>query len=135
MLRFTSKGQVSIEYISLFAFFLVFFIGLYIYTSYERSLYSERVDLLQAKNLADEIKEEVDLCFRVSEGYQRKLTYPSTLNGKNYEISFDNFSVTVSLGKINYTSYFVSQIYVNLTSSTKSFIIKRKNFGCIIEKI
>ena len=91
------KSQISVEFIIIFS--LVFFalIGFIYIMNVRLSDISERQELLLMRNLANNIKNEVIIASSVNNNYLRRFDIPTTIKGKDYNMSIDNDELLIEL--------------------------------------
>lgn len=82
------KAQVSMEFIMISSFVLVFFIGFLYIANNRMSEIGEKEDIFEMQKLADAIKNEIILAAQVHKSYVRRFEIPLKLNGKNYTMQF-----------------------------------------------
>lgn len=132
MLRFQDrKGQVTIEFLSVFGILMLFFIVAYHFIISEYNYVASDKRFFLASKLAKEIKEEVDLCLYVEEGYRREFILPPSLDGEKFRIVFSNHSVSVIVRNLTVTRYFSGKVEPSYNNSKKLIFIK-KNGKCLI---
>lgn len=128
-LRMIKKSQSSIEFMILVAFILfgfsVFFAFIYGGIS-DNAIKKNNKELLDIANI---VKEEVDLAYKSSEGYRRVFKIPSKIENLDYEINItDNFVYI----KTDNGKYSASIPIKEINNSGSSSLIKGSN---TIEKI
>lgn len=89
------KSQIGIEFlyfVVIAIILLLIYLGL---SSNYLSLTSYRKDYLTAQNFLDKIRNEINLAGRVENGYIRIITFPSKINGKDYNIEVNGREVSI----------------------------------------
>ena len=125
------KAQVTIEFLSIFAILMLFFIVAYYFIVSEYNFVISDKRFFLSSRLAEEIKQEVDLCLYVEEGYERKFTLPSSLDGEQFKVIFSNHSVSVIVRNLTVTRFFSGEVEPYYNNSKKLIFIK-KNGKCLI---
>ncbi|MEM3074453.1 MAG: hypothetical protein QW727_00725 [Candidatus Pacearchaeota archaeon] len=89
------RGQGIIEFIVIFGailFFFVLFLGVISGNINEKNKEKENIIV---QNIALNVREEIALASKSSNGYSRKFNLPQTIIGKNYEVKIVNNSIYV----------------------------------------
>lgn len=106
------KGQAATE----FLFFVgIAIIVLMIYSAIAFNylgLTFKRGESIEAQNLVDTIKNEINLAARVENGYNRDVNLPNTINGKDYTIEIEPRTVVVTFEGNDYVSMLATDVVV-----------------------
>ncbi len=100
------KSQVSIEFIALVSFLLLLLI-LSVYSSSSQlfhQIFIRRYN--KAEILCKYLQDEINLALKAGDGYRRSFFLPLSLEGSNYEIILDNYTLYIKWGNYQ-TSCFV----------------------------
>jgi hypothetical protein len=124
------KSQVGIEFL--------YFVGvgiviLLIYLSLSSSYFSftsSRKDSLTAKNLLENIRNEINLAGRVENGYSRIIKLPNDINGKNYNINIAGreLSIEFPINENTYARILITKVnLVGTLAPGKNLLITKKD--------
>lgn len=125
------KGQATIEFLSIFGILMLFFIVAYYFIASEYNYVASDKRFFLSSRLAKEIKQEIDLCLYVEEGYRREYTLPPSLDGEQFRVVFSNHSVSVTVRNMTVTRFFSGEVEPHYNNSKKLIFIK-KNGKCLI---
>ena len=126
------RGQNSIEFMVLFGFLLIVFVGftVVIQGKIREQQVANQQD--QYSQLADLIEKEFLLASRVNTGYMRAFTLPLTLNGEAYTATLEDPETLVIKGSLTNKEY-LRFLSVNVTAvppganALKTTVIVSKN--------
>lgn len=125
----TKRSQSSIEFMILVAFILFGFLAFFafIYGSISDNVIKRNNQELL--DIADIVKEEIDLAYESSDGYRRVFKIPSKIDNLDYDINITDDFVYI---RTNNGKYSASIPIKEINNSGSSGLIKGGN---IIEKI
>ena len=126
-----SKAQFAIEFIVLFAFMFLIFLGFIavITTKVIESKENERQEI--AEDIATLVNNEIELAKSTTDGYIRTFSIPSKMEGKVYSIEIiENRELVVNYVDKEYVSFLSGEICGDVFIPTNE-ISKEKGIVCV----
>ena len=126
------KGQVAMEFL-FFVGISIFILMIYMGISFNYiDIISKKGEIIEAQNLADTLKNEINLAGRVENGYIREITLPIKINSLDYTAKVESRTVVVNFEGSDFISLLATDVDVsiipnNILDPSNTYLLKKNN--------
>ncbi|MCD4666330.1 hypothetical protein K8R47_00805 [archaeon] len=91
------KGQASVELMLLMGIGIILVLGFAVAEVFYLDFTTSRKTSVEAQGLVQILKNEINLAAVAENGYTKTITLPSSIDGKDYDVIFNEREVTVTI--------------------------------------